>query len=248
MCYIDDIVVSGKDEASHLKLLKEVFSRLEKHGFRLKQEKWRFLLPRVEYLGHYIASDGIQLLQAENEAVIKALIPGNIQKLRSFLGLINYHGKFIPNLSTFLQPLNALVQAGTKRSWSTKCKKALLEAKKQIASTKVLTHYDPTLPIKLAANASAYGVGAVISYRMPDGPERPIAFASRTLTKSEKNYAQLEKEALSVVYGVKKFHRYLYSWKFTLLTGHKPLTTFFNPKKGIPSLAAAQLQRWALLL
>ena len=83
---------------------------------------------------------------------------------------------------------------------------------------------------------------------MPDGIERPIAFASRTLTASEKNYAQLEKEALPLVYEVKKIHRYLYSRKLTLLTDHQSLTTIFNPNKGIPSLAAAQLQLWALLL
>ena len=88
-------------------------------------------------------------------------------------------------------------RAGMKWSWSTKYKKTFQEARKQIASAKVLTHYDSTLPIKLAADASAYGIVAVISHRMPDGTERPIAFASHTLTASEKNYAQLEKEALS---------------------------------------------------
>ena len=90
----------------------------------------------------------------------------------SFLGLINYYGKFIPNLSTLLQPLNALLQAGTKWSWSTKCEEAFRQPKEQIASANVLTHYDPTLPIKLAADASAYGVGAVISHKMLDGTEK----------------------------------------------------------------------------
>ena len=188
-----------------------------------------FLL--LSTVGHQISSDGIRPLQTKIETILKAPVSGNVQKLRSFLGLINYHGKFILNLSTLLQPLNALLQAGTKWSWSTKCEKAFQEAKKQIASAKVLTHYDPTLPIKLAADASAYGVGAVISHRMPDGTERPIAFASHTLTKSEKNYAQLEKEALSLVYEVKKFHRYLYSRKFTLLTDHQDLRHTFHPNK-----------------
>ena len=83
---------------------------------------------------------------------------------------------------------------------------------------------------------------------MPDGTERPIAFASHTLTASKKNYAQLEKEPLSLVYGVKKFHRYLYGQKVTLLKDHQPLTTIFHPNKSIPSLAAARLQHWALFL
>ena len=88
----------------------------------------------------------------------------------------------------------------------------------------------------------------MISHVMEDGSERAIAFASRTLSPSEQNYAQLEKEALSLVFGVKKFHAYLYGRQFTLTTDHKPLTTILGPKQGIPTLAAARLQRWALLL
>ena len=165
----------------------------------LNRKKCQFLLPRVEYLGHQTSSDGIQPLQTKIEAILKAPIPGHVQKLGLFLGLINYYGKFIPNLSTILQSLNALLQVGTKWSWSTTCEKTFRKAKKEIVSAKVLTYYDPTLRIKLAADASAYGVGAVILHKMRDGAGRPIAFASRTLTKSEKNYAQLEKEALSLV-------------------------------------------------
>ena len=88
----------------------------------------------------------------------------------------------------------------------------------------------------------------VISHKFPDGSERPVAFASRTLSTSEKNYAQVEKEALSLIFGVRKFHQYLYGRQFTLLTDHKPLTAILGPKQGIPPLAAARMQRWALLL
>ena len=112
----------------------------------------------------------------------------------------------------------------------------------------MLAHYDPKLPLKLAADASPYGVGAVILHVLPDGSEQPVVFASRSLTKSEKNYTQVEKEALALIFGVKKFHLYLYGRKFVLTTDHKPLLTILGPKKGVPSLAAARLQRWALLL
>jgi len=109
----------------------------------------------------------------------------------------------------------------------------------------MLAHYNPKLPIRLAADASAYGIGAVTSHVFPDGTERQIAFASCTLTASERNYAQIQKEALSLVYAVQKFHQYLYGRSFALVTDHKPLTTILGHKRGIPSLAAARLQHWA---
>ena len=100
----------------------------------------------------------------------------------------------------------------------------------------------------MAGDALSYGIGTVIAHIFPDGNERPVTFASRTLTDSEKNYSQVEKEALSLVFGVKQFHTYLYGRKFTLVTDHKPLTANLRPKKGIPSLAAARLQWWAWIL
>ena len=125
-----------------------------------------------------------------------------MQQLRSFLGLTNYYGKFIPNLATLLDPLNSLLQAKKKWKWTSECAKAFQAAKEQIISASVLTHYDPTLPITLAADASAYGVGAVISHVLSDNT---VAFASHTLTTNEQNYAQLEKEALALILGSRNF-------------------------------------------
>lgn len=115
-----------------------------------------------------------------------------------------------------------------------------------MASTEVLAHYDQTLPVKLDCDASAYGLGAVLSHVYSDGSERPIAYASRTLNSAEQNYAQIEKEGLALIFGVKKFHKYVYGRRFTLVvTDHKPL---LGSKKNLPSLAAARLQRWAIFL
>ena len=117
-----------------------------------------------------------------------------------------------------------------------------------ITSDQVLTHNDPSLPLRLACDASPVGIGAVLSHVMTNDTERPIAFASRTLTKTERKYAQFDKEALSIVWRVKKFHVYLFGRSFTLFTDHRPLTSIFHPRKSIPTVTAARLQRYALFL
>ena len=174
-------------------------------------------------------------------------VPKNISELRSFLGLLNYYRKFLPNVATILKPLNELLQVNRKWKWASECTAAFQEAKELLTTSNVLVHYDTTLPIRMAADASAYG-GAVISHVLPNGEEKPIAFASRTLTSSEQNYSQIEKEALALIFGVRRFHQYLYGRKFTMVTDHRPLTTILGPKKGVPPIAAARLQRWPVQL
>ncbi len=181
-------------------------------------------------------------------AVAEAPQPKDVSQLRSFLGFINYYNRFLQNLATVLHPLNALLQAGKKWMWSKQCTQTFQEAKKLVMSDTVLTHFDPHKPLRVACDASPYGIGAVLSHVMADGTERPIAFASRSLTAAEKNYAQIDREALSLVWGVKRFNQYLYGNTFTLVTDHQPLVSIFNPQKGVPQTAAAQMQRWELFL
>ena len=164
-----------------------------------------------------------------------------MQQLRSFLGLLHYYGKFLPNLSSLLHPLNQLLKANARWKWSAECQEAFEQAKSQLVSAPVLAHYDVEWKIKLAVDTSAYGLGAVISHVYEDGSKRPIAYASHTLSNSEKNYAQIDKEALALVFAVQKFHTYLYGRKFVLVTDHKPLVILLGPTNAIPPLAAARL-------
>ena len=248
LCYLDDILITDKTDAEHLQNLEEVLKRLQNNGLRVKPDKCRFMEPSVEYLGHCINASGVHTTTQKVDAILKAPIPQNTQQLRSFLGLLHYYGKFLQNLSSLLHPLNQLLKSNAQWKWSAECQEAFEQAKKQLASAPVLAHYDVTQKLKLAADASAYGLGAVILHVYEDGSEKPIAYASRTLSKAEKNYAQIDKEALALVFAVKKFHTYLYGRKFVLVTDHKPLVTLLGPKKGIPPLAAARLQRWAIIL
>ncbi|UYV83347.1 K02A2.6-like [Cordylochernes scorpioides] len=159
----------------------------------------------IEYLGHLIKEDGIRPLDHKVQALQKAKSPTNISELRSFLGLVNYYGKFIPNLPDLLRPLHELLHKKNCWSWTKECEEAIEKCKSSITSERVLVPYDTTLPLFLATDASQIGIGAVLSHVI-GGQERPIMFASRTLSGAERNYYQIEREALAIIYGVTKFH------------------------------------------
>ena len=246
--YFDDILVTGKDDEEHLENLDRVLQKLSDSGLRLKKSKCEFMKPKIAYLGHVIDADGVHTDEKKVKAIDEAPAPTNVSELRSFLGMITYYSKFLPNMSSTLHPLNRLLRSDVKWKWSETCQASFEKIKHHLKSADVLVHYQPELPLVLATDASPYGVGAVISHIMPDGRERPIAFASRTLAKAEKKYSQLDKEALGIVFGVKRFHQYLWGRKWQLLTDHKPLTSILHPRKGVSPMTDAKLQRWAVLL
>ena len=111
-----------------------------------------------------------------------------------------------------------------------------------------LVHFDPKQEVKLASDASKEGIGAVLLHVYPNGSERPICFASRTLSKAEKNYSTIHLEALAIYWGVRKFYQYLAGKEFIISSDHKPLLALFGEEKGIPLMAAGRLQRWAMFL
>ena len=144
-----------------------------------------------------------------------------------------------------MEPLHALFRKGEKSRWEEAQEIAFRQAKKLLSSTELLVHYNPELPLILHCDASAYGLGAVLSHQMGT-EERPIAFTSRTMNPAERNYSMVEKEGLAVIYAVQKFHQYLWGQKFTVVTDHKPLLGLFGESKPVPSLAASRKIRWSL--
>ena len=246
--YIDDILVTGGSTEEHIQNLNSVLDILESANLRLNLSKCFFLQPRVEYLGYVIDQHGLHPTEEKVTAIKEAPKPKNVSELRAFLGIINYYHRFLPNLSTKLAPLHELLQKKTKWKWKDVQDEAFQSAKDALQADSLLVHFDPAKPIVLACDASQYGLGAVLSHVMSDGHERPIAYVSRTLNAAEKNYSQVEKEGLAIVFGVKKFHNYIYGREFEIDSDHQPLAYLFGESRGIPQMASARIQRWALTL
>ncbi|BHF65205.1 hypothetical protein SprV_0200821500 [Sparganum proliferum] len=196
-----------------------VLERVQEYGFPLRADKCQFFLDSIKYLGFVFDVNGRHPDPENIRAIQRMPAPKNVSQLRSFIGLISYYSSFLPSLHDVRAPLNRLLQKDAPWCWSLDCEKAFAQLKSMLSSDLLLTHYDPTLPIVVAADASNHGVGAVISHTFPDGSEKAIMHASRTLTPAEKNYGQIEKEALALVFA-----------------------------KGIPVYSASRLQRWATIL
>ena len=169
VCYLDDILISAPSEQRHSEILNEVLKRLERYNVRVKGQKCEWHKPSVEYLGHIVDAEGIHPTAEKLEAIKQAPSPTNITELRSFLGLLNYYGKFIPKISNLLYPLNELLRKDVRWKWSDACETAFQQSKNQLMESTLLVHYDVKRELRLACDASPYGVGAVISHVMPDG-------------------------------------------------------------------------------
>lgn len=246
--FLDDIKITASNDKLHLERLEEVLRRLDKHNMRINLEKSQFLRDSIEYCGYIIDRTGIRKMESKMEAIRNMKKPSSKEEVRSFLGLVNYYGRFIRNLSSIVYPLNRLLHKDVRFNFDAKCEAAFHQIKEQINSDTVLTHYDPKLPVTLAVDASPTGVGAVLSHEFNNGVERPIQFASRTLNETQQRYSQVDREAFAIIFGVQKFYQYVYGRKFTLITDNKAISQIFSPNKGLPVLSATRMQHYAVYL
>ncbi|XP_059622189.1 uncharacterized protein K02A2.6-like [Phlebotomus argentipes] len=231
--YFDDICVASASAEEHFSTLRAVFARLQEYNFRVKLEKYE---------------KGLSPDPGNIDAIKEMPAPKNIHELRSFLGAVQFWGKFVPNMSEIRAPMDYLLKKGVRWRWTRDCASAFRRFKEILSSNLLLTHYDPNMPIFVASDASSHAIGCVAYHKLPDGSLKAFYHASRKLTDTESRYSQIEKEALAIIFAVKKFHRYIYGRKFNLMTDHKPLVSIFGSKNGIPVHTANRLQRWALIL
>ena len=162
----------------------------------------------------------VRRVTQRGRAIAEMKTPSNVEELRRYLGLVNYLSKFLNNPSTTLKPLQNLLCKDVAWNWSSVQQKAFEAIRDQIINAPVLAFYDPEKPLVLENDASDYRLGSAM---YQEG--MPIAYASRSLTQSERNYAQIEKEMLAVVFGLEKFHHFTYGRKVEVITDHKPLVS-----------------------
>lgn len=241
----DDIVVFGKDQASHDRALREVFVRLRDRGLTLNPAKCVFSVPKLDFYGHTFSRAGVSPDPHKVETICKMTPPTSAGELRSLLGLTNYVSRFIPNYATITAPLRDLTHQGTVWQWTANHDVAMNKLKQSLSLDPVVAYYDPDKPIQLTTDASPVGVGAVLTQGTDTENQQVIAYASRALSDTETRYSQTEREALAIVWACEHFHLYVYGTQFVVATDHKPLLPIFNsPRAKLP----VRIERWLLRL
>lgn len=226
LIYLDDLIVFGRNLTIHNKNLQDVFERLRQVNLKLNPVKCDFLKKEILYLGHVISNEGIMPDPAKISAVQNYPVPTNSDEVKRFVAFTNYYRKFIPKFAEIAYPLNKLTRKGVPFEWNTESQNSFEKLKELLISPPVLQYPDFSEQNKfiVQTDASNNAIGAILSNK--NG--RPIAYASRSLNKGEKNYPVIEKELLAIVWAVKYFRPYLYGRPFKILTDHKPLVYLFN--------------------
>lgn len=243
LVYLDDILIYSTSLKEHIDRLREVFNRLREANFKVQLDKTEFLRKEVAYLGHIVTPEGVKPNPDKIRAIKNYPIPKNTKEIKGFLGLLGYYRKFIKDFAKLTKPLTHCLKKETKIDINKPEYVNSFEICKNILCNEPLLQYpDFEKEFILTTDASNYAVGAILS-QIKNGADLPIAYASRTLNKSETQYSAIEKELLAIVFGTKYFRPYIYGRKFKIYTDHKPLQWLFSVKE--PN---SRLLRWRLKL
>ena len=238
--YMDELLISGRSMEEHDERLQMVLQAARRNGIKLKPSKCSFKVSEVTFVGHKITQDGLRTDNSKVAAIREMPEPSNRKDLQRFLGMANYLAKFIPNFSSITAPLRDLLKKENEWQWLEIHHKTVEEIKKLVTEAPILGFFDVNKPVMISVDASLHGLGAVLLQE-----NKPIAYASRSLSECETRYAQIEKEMLAVVFGVEHFHYYTYGRPISVETDHKPLLSIISKPL---SAAPPRLQRMLLRL
>lgn len=240
----DDLIVHGRDTEEHDKNLQRVLERLSEKQLTLNAEKCTFKMNKVVFMGLLLSKHGVGPTEEKVRAVAEASQPQTPSEVRSFLGLVGFSARFIPDFATTADPLRRLARKGEPFMWGKEQENSFQKLKSQVASAPVLAYFDKDAPTRVIADASPVGLGAVL-VQEKNGESRAVCYASRSLSQVERRYSQTEKEALALVWACERFHLYLYGLpQFDLVTDHEALKVIYSRK----SKPSARIERWVLRL
>ena len=229
VCVADDIIVYGSGETNadadrqHQANLEGLQKRCEQRNIRLNNKKAEIKRDKIKFMGHLISAAGIEPDPSKVQAINDMPPPTDVHGVRRLCGMVQYLARFLPNLAEELEPIRALTKKEKEWEWSTECQEALDRVKKKITSTPTLAYFDENKELVLQVDSSKDGLGAALMQG-----HQPIEYASRALTSSERNWAQIEKELLSVVYGLERFDQYTFGRTVRIQNDHKPLASILK--------------------
>ena len=240
----DDIIIYDCTVEEHNNRLQKTTECIRDKGLTLNPEKCVFRMPQPTLMGYLLSKKGIGPTGSRVEVVVRAKEPANTEEVQSFLGLVNFSARFIPNLANITEPLRELTRKDVPFKWGKEQEAAFETLKSNPGRAETLAYFDRNVEVtKLITDAGPVDFGAVLT-QVQEGQERVIAYASRALTGVERRYSQTEREALGLVWGCERIHMYLYGMEFTLLTDHKPLETIYSTS----SRNSARIERCVLRL
>ena len=219
----DDVLIHGEGdsmveaERDHDRCLVAFLKRCREQRIFLNPEKFRFRLQEVRYAGHVFTAQGLKIDLAKVKAISDMPTPTDKTAVRRLLGMINYLSRFVPQLTDMAEPLRVLTRKEAIFEWTDVQNAAWTRIQEAISTAPVLRYYDSRLSTELQCDASRTGLGAALLQK-----GQPVTYASRALTPVETGYAQIEKELLAVVFGMKKFRQYVYG-RDAITSDHKPL-------------------------
>ncbi|XP_062603216.1 uncharacterized protein K02A2.6-like [Saccostrea cucullata] len=231
---VDDIIIAGcgdsEEEAKRDNEFKmqKVFQRCEERHITLNKDKEESGLREISFHGHKISKDGVKVDESKVKAILDMPAPTDVSGIKRLCGMVQYMSKFLPDLSKVLEPLRLLTRKDQKWNWDSKCESAFQTLKHKLTETPVLAYFDPSKDVTPQVDSSKEGIGAVL---LQDG--KPVEYASRALTEAERKWAQIEKEALSVLYGLERFDQYTYGRKVFIHNDHKPLSAILRKPLGL---------------
>jgi len=231
--FIDDVIVGTETEEGHDELVAEVIKRLEENNLYVKLEKCKWKVKEVEFLGVVIGLEGIKMEKEKVKGVLEWLTPKCVKDVQKFLGLANYYRWFIEVFATVVRPLHDLVKKDKKWDWTERQEKAFKELKEQFTKEPVLAAPDIDKKMRMEVDASDYAMGGVLSIECEDGLWRPVAFLSKLLNETERNYEIHDKKMLAIVRGLEAWRHLLEGaqTKFEIWMDHKNLEYFMKVQK-----------------